>query len=89
MWWYLDNNGISWFWLNDLAAWEASSISCEIVVLSELVNTKDGEDTSVSYEVLLWVDLFACQISITNELLSWLVDAEGLWEFLSSQIDRE
>jgi hypothetical protein len=57
--------------------------------LGEFINTKDGENTTISNEVLFWVDFIACQISVTDELLTWLVDAETFWKFLSSQIDRE
>ena len=87
MWWDLDDNGISWFWLNDLTAWESSTISLEIVVLGELVNTEDGENTSIGNEVLFWVNLIAGKVSVSNELLSWLVDTECLWKLLSSQVD--
>ena len=86
MWWHLDNDSISWFWLDNLADWELSSISLEIVVLGEFVNTKDGENTSIGYEVLVWVNLIAGQISVSNELLSWLIDTKCLWKFLSSQV---
>ena len=86
MWWYLNDYGISWFWLNNLADWELSAISLEVVVLSEFVNTKDGENTAIGNEVLLWVDLLACQVSVSNELLTWLIDSEGLWQLLSSQV---
>lgn len=87
MWWDLDDNGISWFWLDDLTAWESSTISLEIVVLGELVNTEDGENTSIGNEVLFWVNLIAGKVSVSNELLSWLVDTECLWKLLSSQVD--
>jgi len=87
VWWDLDDNGISWFWLDDLTAWESSTISLEIVVLGELVNTEDGENTSIGNEVLFRVNLIACEVSVSNELLSWLVDTECLWKLLSSQVD--
>lgn len=87
MWWDLDDNGISWFWLDDLTAWESSTISLEIVVLGELVNTEDGENTSIGNEVLFRVNLIAGKVSVSNELLSWLVDTECLWKLLSSQVD--
>jgi len=83
----LDNDGISWLWLDDLADWELSTISLEVVVLGEFVNTKDGENTTVGNELLVWVDLITGEVSVSNELLSWLVDAESLWKFLSSQVD--
>ena len=60
MWWYLYDNGVSWFWLNDLTEREASSISGKVVVLSEFVDTKDLENTSISNKLLVWVDLIAC-----------------------------
>ena len=57
--------------------------------MSELVNTEDGENTSVGNQVLIWVDLITGQVSVSNELLTWLVDAKGLWELLSSEVHSE
>jgi len=57
--------------------------------LSELVYTKNGECTSISYEILVGMNFITGKISVSNELLTWLVDAEGFWQLLSSQIDGE
>jgi hypothetical protein len=35
------------------------------------------------------MDFITCQISVTNELLSWLINAERFWQLLSSQVDGE
>ena len=89
MWWHLDNNGVSWSWLYNFAHGEVSVVPGQVVVLGELVYTKDGESTSVGNQFLVRMDFITCQISVTNELLSWLINAERFWQLLSSQVDGE
>jgi len=76
VWWHLNDDSISWFWLNDIAACEFSAVSSKIVVLSEFVDTKNLESTSVGDQGLVGVDLITGQVSVSNELLSWLVDTK-------------
>ena len=60
-----------------------------IVVCCEFVDTNDGEYTTIGNEFLVWMNFIAGKISVTNELLTWLIDAEGFRELLSSQVHRE
>ena len=89
VWWDLDHNGISWLNWHDVTHWEVPSISLEVVVLGEFVNTLDLEASTISNQVSFGVNLIASQIMIANELLSWLIDIESLGQLLSSEINRE
>jgi hypothetical protein len=64
-------------------------ISPKEVVLRELVHSLNSENSAVGYEVSFEFDFIASQIPVTNELLTWLIHIESLWQFLSSEIDRE
>ena len=89
VWWNLNDNSISWLNWHNVTHWEVLSVSLQEVVLCEFVHTADSEASTVSNEVSIEIDLVTGQISVTNELLSWLIDVEGLWQFLSSKINRE
>ena len=89
VWWHLNDDSVSWFnWLN-VAHWEVLSVSLKEVVLGEFINTLDLEASSVGNQVSLEFDLIAGQVSVSNELLSWLIHVESLWQLLSSEIDGE
>ena len=89
MWWNLDNDSVSWSNWHDIAHWEVLVVSSKEVILSEFVYSLDLKASAVSDQVSLVVDLVAGQVSVTNELLSWLIYCEGLGKFLSSQVDGE
>ena len=89
VWWNLDNDGISWLNWHDVTQCEVLSISLEEIVLGEFVDTLNLEASAISNQVSLEINLVACQISITNELLSWLIHIESLWQLLSSKINGE
>ena len=89
VWWNLDNDGISWLNWHDVTQCEVLSISLEEVVLGEFVDTLNLEASAISNQVSLEINLVACQISVTNELLSWLIHIESLWQLLSSKINGE
>lgn len=57
--------------------------------MGEFVNTLNTKAPSISNKILIWANLITGKISISNELLSWLVYSEGFWELLSSQVDGE
>lgn len=89
VWWDLHNDGISGLhWLN-VAHWEVSVVSSKEVVLGELVYSLDLEASTIGYQVSLAVDLVASQISVSNELLTWLIDVEHLRQLLSSKVHGE
>lgn len=89
VWWDLHNDGISGLhWLN-VAHWEVSVVSGKEVVLGELVYSLDLEASTIGYQVSLAVDLVASQISVSNELLTWLIDVEHLRQLLSSKVHGE
>ena len=89
MWRYLNNDWVSWLWLFDVTEWEFSGIGVHEEVLGELVNTIDVEGSSIGKQWSFHADLITCQVSITNELLSRLVDLESFWQLLSSEIHSE
>ena len=89
VWWHLNNDSVSWFhWLN-VTHWEVLSVSLEEIVLGELINTLDLEASSVGNQVSLEINLIAGQVSVSDELLSWLIHVESLWQLLSSEINGE
>ena len=89
VWWNLDNDGISWLNWHDVTQCEVLSISLEEIVLGEFVDSLNLEASAISNQVSLEINLVACQISVTNELLSWLIHIESLWQLLSSKINGE
>ena len=89
VWWNLDNDGISWLNWHDVTQWEVLSISLEVIVLGEFVDTLDLEASAISYQVSFEINLITSQIMIANELLSWLIHIESLWQLLSSKINGE
>ena len=89
VWWNLDNDGISWLNWHDVTQCEVLSVSLEEVVLGEFVDSLNLEASAISNQVSLEINLVACQISVTNELLSWLIHIESLWQLLSSKINGE
>ena len=89
MWWNLHNNGWSWHGLLDAAKRETTGVSFLEIVLSEFVYTSNGKYSSVCNEWSIHVNFSACQVSISNELLAWLIHIECLWQSLPSQVHRE
>lgn len=87
--WHLDDNCLSWLHWHDVADWEVPVISVQEVVLGELVDSLDSEDSAVGDEVPVELDLIAGEISVTDELLTWLIHSEGLWQLLSPEVDGE
>ena len=82
--WHLYDNSISCLWSLDIGNREVSLVSLQEVALSGCINTYDREDSSVGNKIPAHADFVAGEISVTNELLTWLVYSKGLWEFLSS-----
>ena len=89
VWWNLSWDFAWGSWFFNFSEWEVTSESLEVVVLGEFVNTDDVENSSVGNQWGVSVDFVAGEISVTDEGLSWLVDSEGFWELLSSEIDGE
>jgi hypothetical protein len=75
--------------LFNVTEWEFSAICVHEEILGELVDSIDIKGSSVGNQWSFHADLIACQVSITNELLSWLVDLESFWQLLSSEIHSE
>ena len=87
--WHLYNNCISWFWLFDVTQWHVSVEPREVIVLRKFIYAFIFEDSTVSDKFSFEFNLIASEISVTNELLTWLIDGESLWQFLSSQVHTE
>lgn len=87
--WHLNNNCISGFWLLDVAKWHVSVEPGEEIVLRKFIYAFNSEDSTVSNKFPLEFYLIASEVSISNELLTGLIDGESLWQFLSSQVYRE
>lgn len=84
--WDLNDNSLSGLWLLNLSNWEVSVVLSEVVILCELVDTLDGEGSAVSNKRFLESNLIAGEVSVSNEGLSWLIDGESFWQFLSSKV---
>ena len=50
-----------------------------------LVNSCDHIDLSISIDVAGWSNLISSKVVVSDEGLSWLVNIETVWEFLSSK----
>ena len=61
----------------------------EEIVLCKFIYAFNSEDSTVSNKFPLEFYLIASKVSISNELLTGLIDGESLWQFLSSQVYRE
>jgi hypothetical protein len=79
VWWNLNYNWVSCFWLFDVTEWEMSLMSVQIVVLSEYVDTIDIENSSIGYKRLIKTYLVTGKVSITDEFMSRLVDLKSFW----------
>lgn len=89
MWWNLNNDWVSWLWLFDVTKWEVSLMLSQVVVLSEFINTMDIENSSIGNKRSIEFNFIAGEISVSNKLLSWLINLECLWQLLSSEIDSK
>jgi len=84
--WHLHHNCISWFWLLDVAHWHVSVESRQEIVLRKFIYAFNLEDSTVSDKFSFVFNLVASKVSVSDELLTRLVDGESLWQFLSSQV---
>lgn len=87
--WHLNNNCISWFWLLDVAEWHVSVEPVQEIILRKFIYAFNSEHSTVSNKLSIEFNLIASEVSITNELLTGLIDGESLWQFLSSQVHGE
>lgn len=87
--WHLNNNCISWFWLLDVAHWHVSVESGQEIVLRKFIYAFNPENSTVSNKLSIIFDLIASEVSVSNELLTGLIDSKSLWQFLSSQVHGE
>ena len=78
MWWNLNYNWVSWFWLFDISKWEMSWMVWQIIILCKFINSADIEASTISYKWMIKLNFIACEISISNKLLTWLVHCECL-----------
>lgn len=85
----LHNHGRSRLWLLNTAQREVSLVLLKIVILSEFINTFNLENSSVSNQSSSEFNFITGQVSVSNELLAWLVHVKCLRESLSPQIYRE
>ena len=54
-----------------------------------MVNSCDHIDLSISIDVAGWSNLISSKVVVSDEGLSWLVNIETVWEFLSSEEEGE
>ena len=54
-----------------------------------MVNSCDHIDLSISIDVAGWSNLISSKVVVSDEGLSWLVNIETVWEFLSSEEKSE
>lgn len=89
MWWHLHYHRWSWLWLLNATYWEVPVVVMQIVVLSEFIDTSNFHYSSICNKWLAKFNFVASKIAISDELLSWLVHVERLWQSLSPQIHGE
>jgi hypothetical protein len=87
--WHLAFNWRKRLGLLNIADCEASSILLLVMFLGKTVDTSDLKCSSVSNQGSIWENLVAGEVSVSNKALAWLVDREGLRQFLSSEINGE
>ena len=54
-----------------------------------LINSCDHIDLSIGIDVAGWSNLISSKVVVSDEGLSWLVNIETVWEFLSSEEESE
>ena len=54
-----------------------------------MINSCDHIDLSISIDVAGWSNLISSKVVVSDEGLSWLVNIETVWEFLSSEEESE
>lgn len=59
------------------------------VIGSELINTSDLENSSVGDQIFVSMDFITGKVSVSDKVLSWLVNIKGFWKLLSSEVHRE
>jgi hypothetical protein len=79
MWWNLNYYWVSWFWLLDITEWEMSLMTAQIIVLGEFINTINIKNSAVGYQRSIKSYFITGKVSISDELLSWLVDSKSFW----------
>jgi len=60
MWWYLNDNWVSWLWLFNVTYWEISTVCLLVVFLGENINTINIKDSSVGNEWFSELDFVTC-----------------------------
>ena len=80
---------VGWLWLLDVADGELSVEFLVEVLLRESVHTSDFEHSAVGNQWSVVSDFITGQVSVSDEVLTWLFHIEGLWKLLSSKVHRE
>ena len=60
-----------------------------VEILSKLVYSVDSEHSSEGIDDAAWLNFIACQVIISNEVLTWLIYCKTLGQFLPSKEKRE
>lgn len=89
MWWHLHYHCWSWLWLLNATYWEVPVVVMQIVVLSEFIDTSNFHNSSICNKWFAKFNFVASKIAVSDELLSWLVHVERLWQSLSPKINGE
>ena len=64
-------------------------ISSQEVVLGKFIHSSNAENSAVGNEFLIVIDFIAGKVPVSDKLLAWLVDIEGLWKLLTSEVHTE
>ena len=85
IWWDLSRDRFRRSWELNLSKGEVVSIFLGIELFSGCVDTLNNKDAAKGVDVACWGDLIAGQVVVSNEGLTWLVDIEAVWKFLSTE----
>ena len=78
-------------WLRKLHRTEREVVTIPLLIelLSEGIDSVDHVDAPVSVDVRGGCDFIAGQIVVTNEVLTWLVYIEAIWQLLAAKQNRK
>lgn len=82
-------HGLRWLGELHLTEWEVVAVPLPVELLSEGIDAIDHVDASVGVDVRGRCDLIAGKIVVTDEVLTWLVYIEAIWQLLTAKKNGE
>jgi hypothetical protein len=75
---------LTWSWGVNTTNVKVTPIFLLVESLGKLVNALDSEDSTKSIDDASRHYFVVCQVVVSNECLTWLIQAEIVWQFLPS-----